>query len=162
MDTILLHPPLVHFAIVLPTVALVLQLAFSVNNNYIYSQWATRILILSAMVMVGAWYTGGAEGADVYPLLNDEGQSVLKTHKDLGFYIMVTSIILAIIKFIACKVRNVALETVVFIGILVMSSALAYQGLMGGEVVYKHGANVLDHSDGLDCLDDPSMYLEEE
>ena len=161
MET-LLHPPLVHFAIVLPMVALVFQLTYSVSNNYIYSQWSSRILTVAALFMIAAWYTGGLQGKDVYPLLTDEGQTLLKSHKQLGLYLMVITIVLAIVKFIACKARNVALETIVLIGLLVTSSLLAYQGLIGGDVVYKHGGGVENYSDGIECLDDPSMFIDEE
>jgi len=162
MESILLHPPLVHFAIVLPMVALIFQLAYSATNNYLYSQWSARILIIAALVMIGAWYTGGAEGKEIYPLLTENAQEVLKQHKSLGLIAMISIIVLAVVKFIACKAKNVILETLVFIGLLGIASILAYQGLLGGELVYKHGANVQKHSDGLDCLDDPSLYLEDE
>ena len=162
MESILLHPPLVHFAIVLPVIALIFQLAYSITNNYLYSQWSARLLILAAIVMLGTWYTGGVEGKAIYPLLSENAQEVLIQHKNLGLIAMISTIVLAIVKFIACKARSVVLETLVFIGLLAVSSLLAYQGLLGGELVYKHGASVQNHSDGLDCLDDPSMYLEDE
>lgn len=162
METLLLHPPLVHFAIVLPLVALFFQISYSVSNNYIYSQWASRILVIAAVFMVAAWYTGGLQGQDVYPLLSDEGQTILKQHKDIGLYLMVVTIILAIVKFIACKTRNVVLETIVLIGLLTASSALAYQGFIGGDVVYKHGGGVENYSDGMDCLDEQAELEDEE
>ncbi len=162
METLLLHPPLVHFAIVLPLVALFFQITYSVSNNYIYSQWASRILVISALFMAAAWYTGGVQGQDVYPLLSDDGQAVLKQHKDIGLYLMVATIILAIIKFIACKARNVVLETIVLIGLLTLSSALAYQGFIGGDVVYKHGGGVENYSDGMDCLAEMEESEDEE
>jgi uncharacterized membrane protein len=162
METLLLHPPLVHFAIVLPLVALFFQISYSVSNNYIYSQWASRILVIAAVFMVAAWYTGGLQGQDVYPLLSDDGQAVLKQHKDIGLYLMVVTTILAIVKFIACKARNVVLETIVLIGLLAASSALAYQGFIGGDVVYKHGGGVENYSDGMDCLEEQSETDEEE
>ena len=161
MESILFHPPLVHFAIVLPMVTLIFQLAYSLTNNYIYSQWSARLLILSAIVMIVTWYTGGLEGEDVYPLLSDAGQESLKEHKTFGLYLMIMTSVLAVIKLFACKTRNVILETIVFIGLLTTTSVLAYQGLLGGEVVYKHGANVKDHTDGLDCLADPEDFIEE-
>lgn len=161
MESILLHPPLVHFAIVLPFIALVFQLVFSVTNTYSYSQWSARILVVAAFVMIATWYTGGAEGADVYPFLTEVGQNTLKSHKNLGLYIMVATIIISLVKFVACKSRNVVLETLIFLALLGLSSVLAYQGLLGGEVVYQHGANVENHSDGLDCLDDPSDFIDE-
>lgn len=162
METLLLHPPLVHFAIVLPLVALFFQISYSVSNNYIYSQWASRILIIAAMFMLAAWYTGGLQGQDVYPFLSDEGQTVLKQHKDIGLYLMVVTIILAIVKFIACKTRHVVLETIVLIGLLAASSGLAYQGFIGGDVVYKYGGGVENHSDGMDCLADLEELEDEE
>jgi len=162
METLLLHPPLVHFAIVLPFMALFFQIAYSVSNNYIYSQWASRVLVIAALFLVGAWYTGGLQGQEVYPLLSEEGQEVLKQHKNIGLYLMIATIVLAVIKFIACKTRNVILETVVLIGLLTASSALAYQGFIGGDVVYKHGGGVEKYSDGMDCLEDPSLYIEDE
>ena len=162
MESILLHPPLVHFAIVLPFMALVFQLAFFVTNTYSYSQWSARILVVAAFVMTAAWYTGGAEGTDIYPLLTEAGQNTLKSHKSFGLYLMVATIIISLVKFVARKSRNVVLETLIFASLLGLSSVLAYQGLLGGEVVYKHGANVENHSDGLDCLDDPSDFIDDE
>jgi len=162
MEGILLHPPLVHFAIVLPLVALFFQITYSVSNNYIYSQWSARILVVAALVMIAAWYTGGLQGADVYPLLSEEGQTTLKQHKNIGLYLMIATVALAIVKFIACKARNVILETIVLIGLLSISSALAYQGLIGGDVVYKYGGGVENHSDGMDCLTDQAEMEEEE
>ena len=162
MESTLLHPPLVHFAIVLPFLALVFQLAFSVTSTYAYSQWSARTLMVSAIVMTAAWYTGGQEGAEAYALLSEAGQESLKSHKNLGLYIMVATIVIAIVKFVACKSRNALLETLIFVSLLGLSSTLAYQGLLGGEVVYKHGANVHNHSDGLDCLEDPSDFIDEE
>jgi len=161
MET-LLHPPLVHFAIVLPMVALIFQLSYSVSNNYIYSQWASRILSIAALFMIAAWYTGGLQGKDVYPLLSDEGQTLLKAHKQLGLYAMIITVVLAFVKFIACKARHVTLETIVLIGLLATSSLLAYQGFIGGDIVYKHGGGVEKYSDGMECLDDPAMFLDEE
>lgn len=161
MEEILFHPPLVHFAIVLPLIALFFQITYSVSNNYIYSQWSTRMLVVASVIMVAAWYTGGLQGADVYPLLSEEGQATLKQHKNLGLYLMIGTITLAVIKFIACKSRNVILETIVLVGLLGVSSALAYQGLIGGDVVYKYGGGVQNHSDGMDCLADQAEMEEE-
>ena len=162
METLLLHPPLVHFAIVLPIVALVFQIAYSVSNNYLYSQWASRILIIAALFILSTWYTGGLEGQDVYPLLSEEGQATLKQHKEIGFYLMIGMITLAILKFIACKSRHVILETIVLVGLLISSSVLAYQGFIGGDVVYKHGGGVENYSDGMDCLEEAAEMEDEE
>ena len=162
MESVLLHPPLVHFAIVLPMVALIFQLAYSVTNNNLYSKWASRVLIIASLFMIAAWYTGGLQGKDVYPLLSEEGQTLLKQHKQLGLYMMIITIVLSLAKLIASKARNVILETLVLVGLLGTSSLVVYQGLLGGDIVYKYGGGVEKYSDGMDCLDDPSMFSKDE
>ncbi len=145
MEELLLHPPLVHFAIVLPMLALLFQIIYSLSNNYIYSQWSAAILVMGAVAMAAAWFTGGTEAQDAYALLSQKGQEVLNAHKMLGFYLMLLSLFLAAIKLYAGRVRNVLLETIVLIGLFALSTGLSYQGLMGGEVVYKYGTSVEKH-----------------
>lgn len=161
MQELLLHPPLVHFAIVLPFIALFFQIAYSVSNNHIYSKCSASALAVAAVVMLGAWYTGGMQGEDVYPMLSDAGQTSLKSHKELGLYLMIGAIALAVIKLYAYRAKNVVYETIILIGLLVISSGLMYQGLLGGDVVYKYGGGVENHSDGLDCLEEYAEPEEE-
>ena len=42
-----------------------------------------------------------------------------------------------------------------------VSGGVLYQGKMGGELTFTYGAHVKDHSDGMDCLDDPEFFLDE-
>ncbi len=109
-----------------------------------------------------AWYTGGLEGKEIYPFLSEEGQGILVQHKNIGFYLMIATAVLAVAKFFACRVRNVPLESLVLVGLFAVSSSLAYQGLLGGDIVYKYGGSVDKYADGMECLDDPSMFIEEE
>lgn len=159
MQELLLHPPLVHFAIVLPIIALFFQIAYSVSNNHTYSKCSATALVITAVVMVGAWYTGGLQGEDVYPMLSDAGQETLKTHKTLGLYLMIGSIALALVKMLAYKAKSIFFETIILIGLLVVSSSLMYQGFLGGDIVYKYGGGVEKYSDGMDCLEE---YEEED
>ena len=154
MLELLLHPPLVHFAIVLPVIALFFQIAYSVSNNHTYSKCSASALVISAVIMVGAWYTGGLQGEDVYPMLSDAGQASLKSHKTLGLYLMIGAIVLSLIKLYAYRIKSVLLETIILTGLLVMTSGLMYQGLIGGDVVYKYGGGVEKYSDGMDCLEE--------
>ena len=162
MEGILLHPPLVHFAIVLPVIAMFFQIAYSVSNNATYSKCSAAALVITALVMVATWYTGGLEGEDIYPLLSDEGQATLKLHKTFGLFLMIGVIALALVKVFAYRARSVVLETIVLMGLLVTSSALIYQGLLGGDIVYKYGAGVENHSDGIDCLQEQAVSEEDE
>ena len=38
--------------------------------------------------------------------------------------------------------------------IAIIAGATLFQGKMGGELTYTHGANVEQHSDGMDCLEE--------
>lgn len=162
MQELLLHPPLVHFAIVLPVIALFFQIAYSVTSNQTYSKCSVSALAVAAVVMVAAWYTGGLQGQDVYPMLSDAGQESLKAHKNLGLYLMAGAIVLSLIKFYAYRIKSVALETLILIGLLVMTSGLMYQGLIGGDVVYKYGGGVENYSDGMDCLEEQDTSDEDD
>lgn len=43
----------------------------------------------------------------------------------------------------------------------IISAGILFQGKMGGELTFEHGAHVAKHSDGMDCLDDPEEFLDE-
>ena len=138
----LLHPPLVHFAIALPLVALIFQIAYMITKNEAHSKYAARILAFGAIMIVAAWYTGGQDGQNAYPLLDAEGQKDLLAHKGYGLYVMVATLVIAAIKFTACKIKNGVLEAGSLLLIISLVGMIGYQGSTGGEIVYKHGGNV--------------------
>jgi len=138
----LLHPPLVHFAVVLPIVALVFQLTYLITKNEAHSVYAARILAVGAILMVAVWYTGGAEGKLAYPLLDAEGKKELLAHKAYGMYVMIATLVIAAIKFVSCKMKTPALELGSFLLMASLVGMVGYQGSMGGDVVYEHGGNV--------------------
>jgi len=138
----LLHPPLVHFAIVLPLVALMFQIAYMITKNEAHSVYSARILAVAALIMIAVWYTGGQDGKAAYPLLDAEGQKDLLAHKAYGLYVMITTIVIAIIKFAACKMKNSALEMGALLLIASLVGMVVFQGSTGGEIVYEHGGNV--------------------
>ena len=150
----LLHPPLVHFAVVLPIVALAFQIAYMITKNEAHSVYAARILAVAAIMMIAVWYTGGLEGKDAYPLLDAEGKKELLAHKAYGMYVMITAIVIAIIKFAACKIKSGALEVGSLLLMLSLVGMIGYQGLLGGDVVYEHGGNVKAMSKLSDCTEE--------
>lgn len=158
----MIHPVAAHFAVALPLAALLLGLLYLIKREEHLSHASTQVLVLGALGMIAAWYTGGVEGPDVYPVLSEEAQSLLKEHKSMGLYVMIAVVVAAAVKFFGCAKKVFAAELVA-IGMLAIASGMTvYQGSMGGDLVYQHGAGVEKHSDGLDCLEDPEMYLDEE
>ena len=158
----MLHPPMAHFAIALPVVAAVFSLLYLFVRSEGMSKMSTRLLVVAAVAVIGAWYTGSQAGPDVYPLLSPGGQEELKEHKELGEYLAVAFGIIAVLKFAGCQMRKFGLEALAAVLLLIATAGIFVQGKHGGELVYEYGAGVEKYSDGMDCLDDPEMYLEEE
>lgn len=155
----MIHPSLAHFAIVLPIVALVFALIYLVKRDEQTSKVATYVLAIAMIAMGLAWFTGSQVGPDVYPLLSDEGQEILLEHKGYGLYLFAAMVVAAIIMFFGYQKKKFLAEVAATIVLLLASGVTLYQGSLGGELVYEHGAGVENYSDGMDCLEE--MYEEE-
>lgn len=158
----MLHPAAAHFAIVLPVVASVFGLIYLFTRSEGMSKISSRVLVFAALGVIAAWYTGSQAGPDVYPMLSDEGQHELLEHKTLGLYLAIAFGVIAVLKFVGSQMKKFGIEAlaiVLLLGATVMTFA---QGKEGGELTYEHGAGVEKHADGLDCLENPDDYIEED
>jgi uncharacterized membrane protein/regulator of replication initiation timing len=145
----MLHPPLVHFAIVLPVVIVLLEI-FNIVAKMTSTAEAPRgktvsalsffLILLLVVVAIGAYATGSVDGKNTWDVLSEAGQADLKHHKLIGAYVVFASLILFVFKlisFIGTKTR------VLFLILAIGFTALTLkQGKEGGELVYEHGANV--------------------
>jgi len=158
----MLHPATAHFAIVLPIVASIFGLIYLYTRSEGMSKISSRILVFAALGVIAAWYTGSQAGPDAYPLLSDDGQHVLLEHKALGLYLVIAFSVITVIKLVGCKMNKFVIEAVSIVLLLVATVATLNQGKAGGELTYIFGAGVENHADGLDCLENPDDYIEEE
>ena len=158
----MLHPATAHFAIVLPIVASVFGLIYIFTRSEGMSKISSRVLLFAALGVIAAWYTGSQAGPDAYPLLSDAGQKELLEHKALGLYLAIAMGVIALIKILGCKLNKFAVEAVAIVLLLGATGATLLQGKHGGELTYEYGAGVENHADGLDCLENPDDYIEEE
>ena len=159
------HPPLVHFAMVLPIMIVLLELV-----NIIVKRGATpeepkgkgvstlSFLLILAMVVIfaAAYVSGSVDGKAAWDALGDAGQAELKEHKLIGTYLVYGSIALLLFKlfsFTGGKMRVLLLLLAI-----VFAAGTLKQGKDGGELVYEHGANVAK----VKALDDKIFDLEEE
>lgn len=158
----MLHPAAAHFAIVLPVIALILGIAYLIKPNDLMSKISTRFMVFASIFLIVAFFTGKEDGSEVYILLSEEGQSLLLKHKDLGLYLSIAMLISAVVKFYGCRKKSLKAEifSILLMGMIV--AGVLYQGKMGGELTYTYGAHVEKHSDGMDCLEDPTDFIEEE
>lgn len=158
----MLHPAAAHFAIVLPILSLVLGIAYLVRPSEVMSKISTRFMVFATIFLAVAFLTGKTDGSEAYPLLSTDGQALLIQHKDFALYLLIAMGIATISKFIGCFKKIIKAEIFAILLTAILAGGVLYQGKMGGELTYTHGANVAQHSDGMDCLDDPEEFMDEE
>lgn len=157
----MLHPATAHFAVSLPIISLVLGLAYLYKPSEFMSKISSRFMVFAAIFIIVAFFTGKHDGGEVYMLISGEAQELLKQHKQLGLYLSFAMGIAAVIKFYGCYTKTFKAEIFAIVLVAIISGGVMYQGKIGGELTYNHGAHVQDHSDGMDCLDDPEEFMEE-
>jgi len=157
---VLMHPPLDHFAIALPMVVLLLEFYNLFAKRKSIGAFSFGLLIVTIVVFGATYLTGGVDGKEAYDLLSLEGQEALKSHKLLGTYLLLGTVVVLFFKFLAMTGKKVLkfLFFVVLIGLIVVTFE---QGQHGGELVYKYGANVERVKDLDDELFDAKEALEE-
>ncbi|WP_321779079.1 DUF2231 domain-containing protein [Sulfurimonas sp.] len=158
----MIHPATAHFAIVLPLISLVIGLAYLIKPSEAMSKLSTRFILASAVFIIIAFFTGKGDGSEVYMFISGEGQKLLLEHKQFGLYLAIAMGISAVIKFYGCATKAFKAELFAILLVAFVSGGVLYQSKMGGELTYTYGAHVLKHSDGMDCLDDPEEFLEED
>ncbi len=161
---VLLHPPLVHFAIVLPVFILILEIINLFMKRKGLTVTTVIFYILLIIIFFGAFVTGKTDGSEAWDLLTPEGQADLKEHKLIGIYLMLGSVVVFFLKLFAAALRTWWMKLIYMLVLIGFVGAVFYQGKEGGELVYKHGANnerVLDLSNQIDDLNDEIEELKE-
>ena len=158
----MLHPAVAHFAISLPIISLVLGIAYLIKPSELMSKISTRFMIFATLFLIAAFFSGKADASEVYILLTRAGKELLVQHKDFGLYLAIGMGIATLVKSYGCYKSVVKAEVFAILLVAIITGATLYQGKMGGELTYTHGAHVEKHSDGMDCLEDPEEFLEEE
>ena len=148
----MLHPAAAHFAVVLPILSLVLGIAYLIKPSELMSKISTRFMVFATIFLVVAYFTGKADGSEAYALLTSEGKALLIKHKDFGLYLAFAMGFATLIKLYGCFKSNIKAEVFAIVLIAIVTGATLFQGKMGGELTYTHGANIAHHSDGMDCL----------
>ena len=157
----LIHPAIVHFAIAIPVVIFLLEIYNLAAKRRTISAFSLFLLIVVAIMMFGAYVTGGVDGKATWDILSTEAQGELKEHKLLGIYLVYGSLALVVLKLLFMAIRK-TIGRVLFIVILGgFIAATLFQGKEGGELVYKHGANIEKVVEMSSDGDDAKEELEE-
>lgn len=156
----IIHPATTHFAMVLPLVAIVFGLAYLITKTETMSKIFTRITLVSAIAMIGVWYTGSQAGPAIYDYLSEAGQATLIAHKNLGLYLAIALSAIAVLQIIACKLNKHVIQIISVVALIAVSGATLLQGKMGGELVYNHGTPFKSYMI-MDSLSEASAAAEE-
>ena len=135
----MLHPPIVHFAMVLPLVALVFSLIYLVKRDPSMSKISSRTTLIAALAMAAAWYSGNQAGPEIYDFLSAEGKEELMEHKTLGLYLAIAMGVIAVIQMTGCYMKKFVIEALAVALLLGATVVTFAQGKDGGEIVYNHG-----------------------
>ncbi len=157
----MLHPAAAHFAVVLPIISLVLGVAYLIKPSELMSKISTRFMVFASIFLLAAFFSGKTEAADAFILLPEAGQELLKNHKEFGLFLVIGMGIATIAKIIGCNKKMLKAEIFAILMVAIISGGVLFQGKMGGELTYSYGTNVEKHSDGMDCLTNPSEFVVE-
>ena len=135
----MLHPATAHFAIALPLVASVLGAIYLVKRDSFTAKLSSFAIVLTAIAIGVAWYTGNQAGPKIFEFLSPDGKHELLEHKALGLYLAIAMGIIAVIKVIGCQLKKFTLEAVAIVATFIIAGAVLLQGKDGGEIVYEYG-----------------------
>lgn len=135
----MLHPATAHFAIALPLVASVIGAIYFAKRNDGMAKLSSFAIVVTALAIGAAWYTGNQAGPKIYDFLSAAGKHELLEHKQLGLYLAIAMAIIAVIKVVGCQMKKFALEAVAIAATFLIAGTVLLQGKHGGEIVYDNG-----------------------
>lgn len=156
--SVLLHPPVDHFAIALPIVVLIIEFINLFFNKRSLSVLSLFLVIATVVTLIFSYLTGSVDGKEAFPLLSEAGQEELKGHKLQGTYLMLASGIVLLFKLASMMASRGLVGAFYLLVLIVFVAGILKQGNDGGELVYEFGANV----EMVKTLDDEKFDLEEE
>jgi uncharacterized membrane protein len=157
----MLHPAVVHFALVLPAIALLLQLMALVTKNESYRKASNYLFFLGVLAVIVATISGRLAGPDVKPLLNAEGQALFNEHMEIGYALALFYVILFFLKIISIFIKKRAFRVIMALLLIAGVGGLFVQAQHGGELVYKYAAGVDTDNIPSDGFDDDEDEEEE-
>jgi len=139
---LMLHPSVVHYAMVLPVIVLLLELANLLFKRRAVGVVSLLLLLLAIVFYLAVYYTGKADGSEAFSLLDADAQDALKSHRLLGTYLTYALLIPLGFKLTAMMLRQAWARGVLIVTLVMFVSFMFKQGYDGGELVYKYGINV--------------------
>ncbi len=134
------HPMFVHFPIALLIAAGLFTILALFVNKEAFLKTAFWMLVSGSLGSIAAVITGhmSEEKIKMTPAIHN----ILEIHETIGFIIMVSSILLVIWFIVRRADLNKLEHSLIAFIFVIVAGLLSYQGFLGGEMVYAHGAAV--------------------
>ena len=158
----MLHPAAAHFAIALPIISLIIGLLYLLKPSEVMSKISSRFLVLAAIFVVIAYFTGKNDAKEVFEFLSSDAKTHLGQHANLGLYLAISMSVIAVIKMFGCMKDKFKVEVFAIILLAVVTAAIFYQGKIGGELTYTYGAHVKGYADGQACIKEAKAMEDDE
>ena len=137
-----LHPAVVHFALVLPAIALLFQLMALLSKNASYRKAANLLFFLGVIAVLLATLSGRLAGPDVKPLLSAEGKALFNEHATIGFALAGFYILLAFLKTLSIFIKKRGFRILMAFLLIAGVGGLFVQAQHGGKLVYAYAGGV--------------------
>jgi len=147
--------------VAIPVVIILLEFINIFFKRRALSVFSLFLTLVVATVMVGAYYSGVADGQEAYDMLINAGKEELKEHKQLGIILVYASLALVVLKLFFMLFRGAVSRVLFLIITFVFIGAIFKQGHDGGELVYEYGANSIALHKAIEANDDLKDEIEE-
>lgn len=158
----MLHPASVHFAVVLPLIALIIGLVYLLKPSDTLQKISTGFMLFAAVFVGIAFFTGKEDAGAIFEFLSSDGKAALGEHAKLGKYLAIAMGIVAAVNLFGYLKKLYKVELLSIVLVAAISAGVLYQGKMGGEITYKHGAHVEGYTEGKACLEEKALFEDDE
>ena len=137
-----IHPLVVHFPIALIIVVFVLDLLGAAGKRQSLISAANILSIFAALGAVAAVITGLIAEDSVWH--TEAAHELIETHETIGFAVLGAAVFSLVFRpaLRKKKSKNSFVWIAVFIS-MIATALVAFEGYLGGEIVYRHGTGVL-------------------
>lgn len=136
-----LHPVADHFSIALLVAAVLVDVAALIFSQRLWLRYmAMTLMIIGAGAAAASYATGDIEGDRIWDLVTGPAKDVLKSHAQLGEYLMIAFAVLALWRILIQAFNFMDRTRQIYLAFaLVAVGVLLYQGHLGGQLVYTYG-----------------------
>jgi uncharacterized membrane protein len=104
---LLLHLPIVHFAIAFLVVVILLEMVNLIFQKRALSVFSLLVIVLFAVAMSLAYLTVGVDGKEIIMAVNDAGRVALSEYKTFGVYLGTIALALIVVKMLFMTMSNI-------------------------------------------------------